>query len=117
MSQIATNPLLAKWTGPHGGVPAFDKMDLAQLKPALVAGIAFWQGAKALAKGAAIDRMTSSAVLAIASRLSAAPMNIPNSSPPMRAIRAASRKVEASRPARLAARDGADRRVVGMRRP
>ncbi|MEQ1783936.1 MAG: M3 family metallopeptidase, partial [Hyphomonadaceae bacterium] len=40
MSQIATNPLLAKWTGPNGGVPAFDKMDLAQLKPALVAGIA-----------------------------------------------------------------------------
>ena len=39
-SQIATNPLLATWTGPHGGVPAFDKMDLTQLKPAITAGIA-----------------------------------------------------------------------------
>ncbi|HSF17042.1 MAG TPA: M3 family metallopeptidase [Vicinamibacteria bacterium] len=33
------NPLLAPWTGPHG-VPAFDKMDLASLKPALEAGMA-----------------------------------------------------------------------------
>lgn len=37
---LNTNPLLAKWTGPYGGVPAFDRMDLAQLKPAVVAGIA-----------------------------------------------------------------------------
>ena len=37
---LETNPLLAKWTGPNGGVPAFDKMDLSQLKPAIVAGIA-----------------------------------------------------------------------------
>ena len=29
------NPLLAEWTGPHGGVPAFDRMNLDQLKPAL----------------------------------------------------------------------------------
>ena len=29
------NVLVAKWGGPHGGVPAFDKMDLAALKPAL----------------------------------------------------------------------------------
>jgi peptidyl-dipeptidase Dcp len=29
------NPLLAEWTGPYGGVPAFDEMDLADLKPAL----------------------------------------------------------------------------------
>jgi peptidyl-dipeptidase Dcp len=35
-----TNPLLAKWTGPHGGVPAFDRMELAALKPALEAGMA-----------------------------------------------------------------------------
>ena len=26
--QAAANPLLAEWTGPYGGVPAFDKMDL-----------------------------------------------------------------------------------------
>ncbi|WP_346836626.1 M3 family metallopeptidase [Microbulbifer sp. SAOS-129_SWC] len=29
------NPLLAEWTGPYGGVPAFDKMRVADLKPAL----------------------------------------------------------------------------------
>lgn len=29
------NPLLAEWTGPYGGVPAFDKMKLHDLKPAL----------------------------------------------------------------------------------
>ena len=39
-TQLASNPLLAEWTGPNGGVPAFDKMDLAQLKPAIEAGIA-----------------------------------------------------------------------------
>ncbi len=39
-SQLETNPLLAKWTGPNGGVPAFDKMDLTQLKPAILTGIA-----------------------------------------------------------------------------
>ena len=36
----AENPLLAEWIGPHGGVPAFDKMDLAALKPALEAAMA-----------------------------------------------------------------------------
>ncbi len=34
------NVLLAEWTGPYGGVPAFDQMDLAELKPALEAGMA-----------------------------------------------------------------------------
>src|SRR5690606_27731034 len=29
------NPLLAEWTGPYGGVPAFDRMSLEHLKPAL----------------------------------------------------------------------------------
>jgi len=33
------NVLLAEWTGPYGGVPAFDKMDLAALEPAVVAGM------------------------------------------------------------------------------
>ncbi len=28
------NPLLAEWTGPYGGTPAFDKMNLADIKPA-----------------------------------------------------------------------------------
>jgi peptidyl-dipeptidase Dcp len=37
--QLSANPLLAKWTGPNGGEPAFDKMDLAQIKPALEAGM------------------------------------------------------------------------------
>lgn len=39
-AQLASNPLLAEWAGEHGGQPAFDKMDLAQLKPAVEAGIA-----------------------------------------------------------------------------
>ncbi len=33
------NSLLAEWTGPYGGVPAFDKMDLADLKIALQTGM------------------------------------------------------------------------------
>ncbi len=34
------NALLAHWSGPYGGVPAFDKMSLDDLKPALEAGTA-----------------------------------------------------------------------------
>jgi peptidyl-dipeptidase Dcp len=34
------NVLLAGWQGPYGGVPAFDRMDLGDLKPALEAGMA-----------------------------------------------------------------------------
>ena len=34
------NILLAEWTGPYGGVPAFDTMDLAVLEPALETGMA-----------------------------------------------------------------------------
>ena len=29
------NPLLAEWTGPYGGVPPFDKVNVADFKPAL----------------------------------------------------------------------------------
>ena len=36
---IESNPLLAEWAGPFGGVPAFDAMDLASLEPALEAGM------------------------------------------------------------------------------
>ncbi len=36
----SANVFLKTWTGPHGGVPAFDRMDLEQLKPALEAGMA-----------------------------------------------------------------------------
>ena len=36
----ATNVLLQPYAGPYGGVPAFDKMDLAALKPALEAAMA-----------------------------------------------------------------------------
>ena len=35
-----TYPLLAEWTGPYGGVPAFDEMDLADLEAALERGMA-----------------------------------------------------------------------------
>jgi peptidyl-dipeptidase Dcp len=34
------NPLLAKWTGPYGGVPPFEKVKVEQFKPALEAAMA-----------------------------------------------------------------------------
>ncbi len=40
MTAADTNPLLASWTGPYGGVPAFDKARVEQLKPGLEAGMA-----------------------------------------------------------------------------
>src|SRR5688500_8388459 len=33
-------PLLAEWTGPFGGVPAFDKVRVADFKPALESAMA-----------------------------------------------------------------------------
>ena len=33
------NILLQEWTGPYGGVPAFDKMNLADIKPAIEKGM------------------------------------------------------------------------------
>lgn len=39
-SKAPSNPLLAEYSGPYSGVPAFDKMDLADLKPALEKGMA-----------------------------------------------------------------------------
>lgn len=38
-AEMAQNPLLAEFTGPYSGVPAFDKMELADLKPALEKGM------------------------------------------------------------------------------
>lgn len=35
-----TNPLTAVWTGPYGGVPAFDKVRVADMKPAIEASMA-----------------------------------------------------------------------------
>ncbi|WP_342761213.1 M3 family metallopeptidase [Rubrivirga marina] len=37
---LQTNPLLQEWTGPYGGVPAFDRMALDDLEPAIEAGMA-----------------------------------------------------------------------------
>src|SRR5687768_10170776 len=34
------NPLLAKWEGPYGGVPPFDKIRIADFKPALETAMA-----------------------------------------------------------------------------
>jgi peptidyl-dipeptidase Dcp len=34
------NPLLAEWAGPHGGTPPFDRVQVAQFKPALEAAMA-----------------------------------------------------------------------------
>jgi peptidyl-dipeptidase Dcp len=39
VSAASDNPLLAKWTGPFGGVPAFDKVKVADLTPALDASM------------------------------------------------------------------------------
>jgi peptidyl-dipeptidase Dcp len=36
---LTQNPLLAKWDGPYGGVPAFDKVQIALFKPALEAAM------------------------------------------------------------------------------
>lgn len=38
-AQMQNNMLLQKWTGPYQGVPAFDKMQLDDLKPALEYGM------------------------------------------------------------------------------
>ena len=38
-SNLAANPLIAEWSGPFGGVPAFDRMELDDLRPALEAGM------------------------------------------------------------------------------
>ncbi|HEU4767897.1 MAG TPA: hypothetical protein VFS77_10995, partial [Pyrinomonadaceae bacterium] len=34
------NPLLAKWEGPYGGVPPFDRVQVPLFKPALEAAMA-----------------------------------------------------------------------------
>jgi peptidyl-dipeptidase Dcp len=36
----ATNKMLEAWTGPYGGVPAFDQMDIADIAPAMEAAMA-----------------------------------------------------------------------------
>ncbi len=40
VEQQIENPLLAEWTGPYGGVPAFDKMDIKDARQAFEIGIA-----------------------------------------------------------------------------
>lgn len=39
-AEAAANPLLSKWEGPYGGVPPFDKVKVADFKPALEAAMA-----------------------------------------------------------------------------
>ena len=39
LSERPANVLLAEWTGPYGGVPAFDEMNLEALEPALTYGM------------------------------------------------------------------------------
>jgi peptidyl-dipeptidase Dcp len=38
-AEAEQNPLLAKWTGPYGGVPPFDRVRVADFKPALEAAM------------------------------------------------------------------------------
>jgi peptidyl-dipeptidase Dcp len=40
LAAVEANPLLAPWTGPYGGVPPFDRVEVAQFKPALEAAMA-----------------------------------------------------------------------------
>src|ERR1051325_1195809 len=40
MTNETENPLLAKWEGPYGGVPPFDRVQIALFKPALEAAMA-----------------------------------------------------------------------------
>ena len=40
VAQANQNPLLAQWAGPHGGTPPFDRVRVADFKPALEAGMA-----------------------------------------------------------------------------
>ena len=37
--KLPQNPLLREWTGPYGGIPHFDKMDLSDLAPAVEKGM------------------------------------------------------------------------------
>jgi peptidyl-dipeptidase Dcp len=53
LSAAAPNPLLAPWTGPHGGVPPFDQVKVEHFVPALEAAMA--------AQLAAVDRITAEA--------------------------------------------------------
>ena len=39
-AMLTENPLLAKWEGPYGGVPPFDRVQIALFKPALEAAMA-----------------------------------------------------------------------------
>jgi peptidyl-dipeptidase Dcp len=39
-ANAAANPLLSRWEGPYGGLPPFDRVQVAQFKPALEAGMA-----------------------------------------------------------------------------
>ena len=39
-ARAGQSPLLSPWGGPHGGVPAFDKIQVADFKPALEAAMA-----------------------------------------------------------------------------
>jgi peptidyl-dipeptidase Dcp len=39
ITETTTNPLIAKWEGPYGGVPPFDKVQVALFKPALEAAM------------------------------------------------------------------------------
>jgi peptidyl-dipeptidase Dcp len=39
-ADIAANPVLAEWTGPHGGAPAFDAIETGHFIPALEAAMA-----------------------------------------------------------------------------
>ncbi len=39
-NDLKSNPLMADWTGPYGGVPAFDKIEVKHFEPAIEAAMA-----------------------------------------------------------------------------
>ena len=50
------NVLLAEWTGPYEGVPAFDRMDLGQLKDALERALGHRLGSGDRNRGDRVER-------------------------------------------------------------
>lgn len=40
LNRVDLNPLLPKWSGPYGGIPPFDQVEVSQFKPALESAMA-----------------------------------------------------------------------------
>jgi peptidyl-dipeptidase Dcp len=47
-SAVTDDPLLAPWTGPHGGFPPFDKIKVAEIKPSILAAMDLYRAELAM---------------------------------------------------------------------